>query len=212
MAGGNPRSGLLKAMIDLMNDLGPAASYDSDSITWELERRGQWDGRPVETPERTVNSYFSQHPEVFHHTGRNRYAPKLEHVRLREVIMDDDENDEPPSRVEQRTYRVSRDSDLVRRLKALYGDRCQLCDSAIQLSDRTYSEAHHIKPLGVPHSGPDVAGNILILCPNHHVMCDYGAVRLVDTEIRAAVQHEILAEYLDYHNERIARESPGTGE
>ncbi|MBT6251913.1 MAG: hypothetical protein HOI84_01280, partial [Flavobacteriaceae bacterium] len=30
----------------------------------------------------------------------------------------------------------------------------------------------HIKPLGRPHSGPDVKENLLCLCPNHHDQFD----------------------------------------
>lgn len=42
----------------------------------------------------------------------------------------------------------------------------------------TYSEVHHIRPLGSPHNDPDIANNIIILCPNCHVLCEYGAVHL----------------------------------
>jgi predicted restriction endonuclease len=44
--------------------------------------------------------------------------------------------------------------------------------------ERRYSEAAHIKPLGNPHDGPDKAGNLLVLCPNHHLQLDRGVISL----------------------------------
>ena len=43
-----------------------------------------------------------------------------------------------------------------------------------------YAEGAHIRPLGYPHDGPDVLGNVLCLCPNDHVRFDYGAIWLDD--------------------------------
>ena len=76
----------------------------------------------------------------------------------------------PPERILVETYRILRDTELARKIKKLHKNECQLCGTTITLQDGTsYSEAHHICPLGTPHNGPDVAGNILVLCPNHHV-------------------------------------------
>lgn len=41
-----------------------------------------------------------------------------------------------------------------------------------------YAEGHHIQPLGAPHNGCDVLGNINWLSANHHAACDLGAIRL----------------------------------
>lgn len=71
-----------------------------------------------------------------------------------------------PERKLQETYRILRDTKLARQIKLLNYHRCQLCDNLIVLTDgKNYSEAHHIKPLGRPHYGPDIAGNIIVLCP-----------------------------------------------
>ncbi|MEW5875429.1 MAG: HNH endonuclease [Candidatus Zixiibacteriota bacterium] len=70
-------------------------------------------------------------------------------------------------------------------LKALYENRCVFCDMRLQVgTDPTeyYSQAAHIKPLGKPHDGPDKLGNMLILCPNHHLQFDRGLLRI---EIRS---------------------------
>jgi len=39
-----------------------------------------------------------------------------------------------------------------------------------------YAEVHHLKPLG--QDGPDTDANMLVLCPNHHVLFDYGVIAI----------------------------------
>jgi hypothetical protein len=110
----------------------------------------------------------------------------------------------PPARVLATTERIVRDTALTRRLKALHADTCQLCGTRLTLADGAgYSEAHHLKPLGRPHSGPDVEGNVLVLCPNCHALCDYRAMPLTADRIRTVLGHRIGAEYVDYHNSLI---------
>ena len=46
----------------------------------------------------------------------------------------------------------------------------------------SYAEAHHLRPLGGRQRGTDNAGNILIVCPNHHVEFDYGAIAVHPVE------------------------------
>jgi hypothetical protein len=102
------------------------------------------------------------------------------------------------------TYRVLRDTALARRVKRLYDYGCQMCGhSALLLRDTPYAEAHHIKPLGAPHDGPDELRNIICVCPNCHVLLDYGVVRLVVTELKLRLRHEISAEFVNYHNTTI---------
>lgn len=118
--------------------------------------------------------------------------------------IDEGSGNESPSRVPQETYRILRDTQLARQIKLLHKNKCQLCGEAISLGNgEHYSEAHHIKPLGRPHNGPDVAGNILVLCPNHHVMLDYGVIKLELNKITTHGNHQIQREYIDYHNEYI---------
>lgn len=79
-----------------------------------------------------------------------------------------------PERVKQETYRILRDTVLAREVKESNQHRCQICGQVLKLKDEIpYAEAHHIKPLGAPHNGPDVRENILCVCPNHHVLLDY---------------------------------------
>ncbi len=111
---------------------------------------------------------------------------------------------ESPSRVTQETYRILRDTQLARQIKLLHKNKCQLCGETISLRNgEYYSEAHHIRPLGRPHNGPDVSGNIFVLCPNHHVMLDYGVIKLELNKITMHRNHRIQSEYIDYHNETI---------
>jgi hypothetical protein len=105
----------------------------------------------------------------------------------------------PPERTKQETYRILRDTLLARTIKESNNYRCQICGQSLMLNDNTpYAEAHHIKPLGAPHNGPDVYSNILCVCPNHHVLLDYGAIKLNAAELKG-----IGKEYIEYHNKNI---------
>ena len=76
-----------------------------------------------------------------------------------------------------KTYRILRDTSLTEDLKALYSNSCQVCGHVICLpGDRYYSEVHHLRPLGGEHNGLDEQDNMIVLCPNHHVSFDYGAI------------------------------------
>jgi hypothetical protein len=114
---------------------------------------------------------------------------------LREVLLATPaahDVDDPPSPESfgYVVHRKIRDSPLSRRLKLLHNDRCQICGFAVPLSGGgTYSEGHHVKPLG--HEGPDVAENILVLCPNHHAQCDYGAIRIDTASLHQHPEHRV---------------------
>ncbi len=113
-----------------------------------------------------------------------------------------------PGRQRQETYRILRDTNLARKLKQLHENKCQLCGESIQLPNgKGYSEAHHIKPLGAPHNGPDVAENIIVLCPNHHVMLDYGVIEIELGKFIIHPKHKIGTAYVNYHNQVICGET-----
>lgn len=115
-----------------------------------------------------------------------------------------DLGDANPERVKTTIYRILRDTKLARQLKKLHNDRCQICGDAIQLpGGRTYSEAHHIRPLGKPHNGPDLADNIVVVCPNHHALLDFGALTVSPDTFKTVNGHEISQKYFDYHNNVI---------
>ena len=115
----------------------------------------------------------------------------------------DAENGGSP-RVRINTYRILRDTELVRGLKQLHQNRCQICGETLNLPEgRSYSEGHHLQPLGSPHNGPDSAANVIVLCPNHHALCDYGAIALSLETLRTHPLHQVGLQYLAYHNERV---------
>lgn len=102
------------------------------------------------------------------------------------------------------TYRILRDTEIARKVKILHQFRCQICGEVIYLKNgQPYAEAHHIKPLGTPHNGPDISENILCVCPNHHVQLDYGAIKIERSILRTVTGHTVGNEFVEYHNFRI---------
>ncbi len=110
------------------------------------------------------------------------------------------------TRVKTEIYRILRDTALARDLKRLNRNRCQICGTTLTLNNgESYSEAHHIRPLGSPHNGADTADNIIILCPNCHVLCDYGAFVLQLNKLNIIPEHPIGNQNISYHNAIISR-------
>jgi len=142
------------------------------------------------------------------------------------ALMEDDsisiDVEEPTSRVSYQIERIIRNTEMVRELKTLYASNCQVCGKAIETPTRPYGEGHHLKPLGNPHSGPDVAANVLILCPNHHAMFDLCALALSPKDKRTLLhfnpsapehgvklisKHTLRRPYVEYHLERLWKPS-----
>jgi hypothetical protein len=111
------------------------------------------------------------------------------------------DNASPPARIEAVQSRIVRDTVMTRQLKTLHDHRCQVCGTRLLFTaGQGYCEAHHLKPLGRPHNGPDTAENIIVLCPNCHALCDYAALPLSRTALRTDPEHQISDEFLEYHN------------
>ena len=114
---------------------------------------------------------------------------------------------EPPERRLALVSRIVRDTAVTRQVKRLHAYRCQVCGHAVLTPAGPYAEAAHIRPLGRPHDGPDVAENVLCLCPNHHVAFDRwafavaadGALVGLDGRLRTVPGHRIAAGHLRYH-------------
>ena len=79
-------------------------------------------------------------------------------------------------RIVTNVQRLVRNTLIANAIKKLYEYRCQICGIRIETPGGYYSEGAHIKPLGTNHNGADSKSNLLCLCPNHHVMLDYGAI------------------------------------
>lgn len=118
------------------------------------------------------------------------------------------------------TYeRLRRDSKVVRTVKDLYGNTCQICQTRLVVSPggEAYSEAAHIQALGRPHDGPDEVWNVLCLCPNCHALFDRGALQLTDGfdvidgltqkfvgALQRVKEHEIRVDCVRLHRARWA--------
>ncbi|MFJ5230503.1 HNH endonuclease [Kitasatospora sp. NPDC088391] len=119
-----------------------------------------------------------------------------------------------PSRVERAVSRVLRDGAVAEYVKRAHDFHCQVCGVRLEAPDGGYAEGAHIRALGRPHRGPDVVGNVLCLCPNHHVLFDLGMftvtaeLGVVDRatgaetgRLREAPRHRVGREFLAYHRE-----------
>jgi hypothetical protein len=132
------------------------------------------------------------------------YPQKLDIPDLRTPKAKDFTEPAEPDRISCETYRILRDTGLARKIKGLHKYKCQICGETIELPNGyRYVEVHHLKPLGSPHNGPDIAENIVCVCPNHHVRLDYGAIRLEKSMLNSHSEHLVGDEYLNYHNFEI---------
>ena len=121
-----------------------------------------------------------------------------------------------PPRVPTTVQRIVRSTVVADGVKRAHGHVCQVCGNALRLPNGTrYAEAAHIRPLGLPDNGPDVASNVLCLCPNDHIRFDEGAL-FVDADgnvvdalsgtilgpLRTAAGHVPDLAQLAYHRRR----------
>ncbi|GAA5057376.1 putative restriction endonuclease [Thermocatellispora tengchongensis] len=150
------------------------------------------------------------------------FQDKDQNALLTRVGLGDVDNEPPPLPQHVRTpdrrpttvRRIIRDNALSRLIKTLHDYTCQVCGTRLLLPQGKYAEGAHIRPLGSPHDGHDVAGNLLCLCPNDHVLFDQGAIiikndltvidRLTGAPrgtLRIIAGHDIDPQYLAYHRD-----------
>lgn len=147
--------------------------------------------------------------------GFIRWRYELRRIFADAVLVFNDAAD-PPQRVEQTILRIVRQTALARTVKELYEYTCQVCDTALPTAAGPYAEAAHIRPLGRPHYGHDALSNLLCLCPNDHVLFDFGAITVSPATLHVTgersregrtltivPQHHVDPLSLDYHNEAI---------
>ena len=149
------------------------------------------------------------------YSTRDVVAVDLDQERLMAIENRSAGRDGPVERRTRVTRQIYRDNALSRFLKYLYQSQCQICNFSFPLpKGGVYVECHHIRPLGNPHQGPDIETNMLVLCPNHHAMMDYGTIAihpeaLTVEDIRHKVsehghplnmrKHTLAKEFLEYH-------------
>lgn len=120
-----------------------------------------------------------------------------------EARLSQNELNEPTNRREYKVQRVIRDTALSAQLKLYHDNTCQICGLRLRVGeDKFYSEGHHIKPLGKPHNGLDFAGNVIIVCPNCHVQCDYFEIELDQNHLESSGR-KLDSGCIKYHNSRV---------
>lgn len=135
-----------------------------------------------------------------------------EHITTKIIIRN-----ERPLKISRNISITQRCQSVVSYLKQLYKNVCQVCNNTVDLGNGNYySEVHHIQPLG-SHNGSDVIENGIVLCPNHHVMFDRGAIT-IDLKLRVVlhtnennelhnkplfIRHFIDPIFVKYHNDFI---------
>ncbi|HMB93695.1 MAG TPA: YDG/SRA domain-containing protein [Rhodothermales bacterium] len=125
------------------------------------------------------------------------------------IVSEKKEEYQSPRRIKATTLRIVRDTKQAKRIKKLYNYRCQICNIRLEGSAGAYAESAHIRPLGKPHFGSDSPDNILCLCPNHHVLFDYGGFTIADDltlvgfegHLNVHPRHKISLENIHYHQE-----------
>ena len=158
----------------------------------------------------TVDSHW-------HETGKSGF--KVWRYRLLKIDANDlepDTKEKPalspgsnhsPTRKTSLVQRIVRDTKQAKELKKHYDFACQVCGMQINTAAGPYAEAAHIRPLGAPHNGPDIAENIICLCPNHHVMFDLGIFAInddlsligIDGSLIVSPKHALNIDHIRYH-------------
>lgn len=159
---------------------------------------------------------FLQWRDAFYHARKkDAVAADVEEELLEKLESLGQEEGESPSRRQVVVNRIIRDSALSRFLKALYQSQCQICTRSFGLPNGgKYAESHHLRPLGKTHAGIDKETNMMVLCPNHHAMMDFGVIavhpeKLILQSINKSswehnspvqlMRHRIEREFLEYH-------------
>ena len=87
---------------------------------------------------------------------------------------------EKPEIIEKKVSGVKRNRAIVKNMKEKYSNRCQICGFTFKKRDgNLYSEVAHIIPIHSAEIGVDKPSNLIVLCPNHHKMLDFGAVEII---------------------------------
>lgn len=98
-----------------------------------------------------------------------------------------------------------RNRKLVNELKNIHEFRCQICGQRISKGSEPiefYCEVHHLKTLSEnSDENLDVIGNLIVVCPNHHIEFQYNAIA-IDPEDEETIIH-IMGDENPYHGESL---------
>ena len=187
--------------------------------------RNEDNGIPIrvvrKNPKTQRYSYDGLYRVVSHWHERGKDGFRIQRFRLESILLDPaglgDEGATPlppgkstPARRTSEIQRVVRITEVARSVKQLHDSTCQFCGTRLLTPSGPYAEAAHIRPLGRPHNGPDVPGNVLCLCPNCHVLFDKKAVSIdpkgkvlgaLRGVLRKHSKHTVDQVMLEYHRE-----------
>ncbi|WP_273854020.1 HNH endonuclease [Guptibacillus spartinae] len=102
--------------------------------------------------------------------------------------LENDLDDIKPEKQTAIIDRLKRDKMLVKDLKKVYHNQCQVCDTNLTgIDELAYSEVHHIRPYNEAHNGSDEINNCLVLCPNHHKLFDLGILAINPRDFKSLI-------------------------
>lgn len=158
--------------------------------------RGHWGLRPNFTTKRPANieneNNFIPEPIISQEEYLNNFINHIDVTSIRDLEL--------ISRTLRTQNIIDRDRQIVNALKIHYDNKCQLCNTQIELaSGEKYSEVHHLHPLG--EDGHDVAQNMIVVCPNCHIELDFGR-NINKDELNILEPHFIEERYLEYQNKK----------
>ncbi|MEV5430599.1 YDG/SRA domain-containing protein [Streptomyces sp. NPDC052701] len=168
-----------------------------------------------------VEDYWAEHGRSGYLVWRYRLTQLPQTAAASQPTMPaprEPEGRQAPTRATVTTQRIVRSTAVADFVKRTHDYTCQVCDIRLATPTGAYAEAAHIQPLGRPHAGPDIAANVLCLCPNHHVLFDLGMLTIGDDltitsraggshreRLREVATHQVDREYLAYHRTRHAQ-------
>jgi hypothetical protein len=173
-------------------------------------------GKGLAYPFRRLATAEGQEADAFAEAVRAGTASEPFDLDLGAELPAVPEGSSNPGTASSTVTRIVRDNTVSRWVKKLYGNRCQICGTAVETRTGTYSEGAHIRALGGGHGGPDVPSNVLCLCPNDHVRFDSGALYLKEGEVfttgaatligalNVHPHHAIDWAHADYHRAHFA--------
>lgn len=195
---------VLEAIVRVTDTLGSSNFTRQQLLEHELENlceaTGTVGATPNQTLSREVQSLRNKGILEFGKPGHYNLLHESRLVSNERGPLDPEDVGKLVSYSYAMVRRPKRDTALVLSLKKIYEYRCQFCNIRLELP-RLYAEAHHVKPIGNPHSGPDSLANLLVVCPNHHVLLDYGGIRIEPEKLR--LEHDLSPVFVEYHNEVI---------
>jgi putative restriction endonuclease len=120
--------------------------------------------------------------------------------------------DLPTQRRTSSVNRIVRNYEVAASVKRLYDNTCQICRTRLVTAAGPYSEGAHIRPLGIPHNGPDTLDNLLCLCPNCHALFDGHALTVLPDHtilklgeptgtLTVTAEHRLNDDHLAYQRE-----------